>query len=163
MGRGIALGLSLFTLCNIAGAENRWWIDVRPLPDAVLALPALLLILPGRWRPAVLALLLVALANTARYYALPLHAAPALPLSAFVAGLLLLVLFPPPTRRPRLAMALTLGLLGAALPAASPPRRLDPAERAEPGPEGRTPIRHGSTVRWVGPPDPAPRGTAGSP
>ena len=126
IGRAIAFALGMFALLNIRGAENLWWIDVRPLPQAILALPGALLALhalrPELARPLVKAtactLLGVLAFNSARYWTLPLHAAPAIPLTVAVAGLLVLVLRSPRLSRPRLAMVTTLALLALGLPLA---------------------------------------------
>ena len=126
IGRAIAFALGMFTLLNVRGAENLWWIDVRPLPQPILAIPALLLIahalFPRQGRPFVAAtvtvLLGVVIWNTVRYAMLPLHAAPAIPFTVFVAGLLVLVLRSPRCARPRTVMAVTIAMLGLGLPPA---------------------------------------------
>ena len=126
IGRAIALALGMFTLLNVRGAENLWWIDIRPLPQAILALPGALLVFhalrPQLARPLVRAtvyvLLGVLLLNSARFWILPLHGAPAIPLTVAVAGLLALVLRSPRLSRPRLAMATTLAVLALGLPLA---------------------------------------------
>jgi len=96
----------VFGLLSLTGEETLWWIDVRPLPQSLVALPGAILLLHaltgrlGRAASAT-ALLLAAVAasNTARYYALP--SVPPVPLSLPVAGLLALAAAP---GRPRLTL-----------------------------------------------------------
>jgi uncharacterized SAM-binding protein YcdF (DUF218 family) len=111
----------VFGLLSLAGVETLWWIDVRPLPQWLVALPGAILLahaVTGRvGRAATAAALLlaaVALGNTARYYALPLPSRPPVPLSLPVAALLALAAVP---GRPRLTLA-TVALLLALFPVA---------------------------------------------
>lgn len=125
-GRALALCFGTFALLGLAGAgaENLWWIDVRPLPAWVLALPAGALV-AGALRPrrmghaaklAALALAAVALANAARVAALGLETRALAPASLAVAAALLLVPLPPRARRPRLAFVATAAAFAVALP-----------------------------------------------
>jgi len=123
MGRAIAGCLGLFTLLSLRGAENLWWIDLRPLPALVLGAVAAALLAhswrPRRWTRVALAILAAAaLLNTARYYRLPLVEAPPLPFSALVATLLALAAWSPPLRHPHLAGTAMVLALGVGLPLA---------------------------------------------
>jgi len=126
VGRAIAATLGLFTLANLRGAENLWWIDIRPLPSWALLIPAFVLIfhavLPDRgkrWVAATVGLLLaVSILNTARYWTLELHAAGPIPFSLVMIGLLALILKSPTTHHPRLAALTTAAVLALALPPA---------------------------------------------
>jgi len=99
----------VFGSLSLTGGETLWWVDVRPLPQWLVALPGVILLLhalrPSALRraatAAALLLAAVALANTIRYYTLP--SLPPLPLTLPVAGLLALAAFPP--RRPRSPLA----------------------------------------------------------
>jgi vancomycin permeability regulator SanA len=116
----------VFGLLSLTGEETLWWIDVRPLPQWLVALPGLVLlvhsIFPARLpRAATVAaafLAAVAFSNAIRYVALPLPSRPPLPLTLPVAVLLALAAFPP--RRPRspLAAVAIAGLLLAVFPVA---------------------------------------------
>jgi vancomycin permeability regulator SanA len=120
--RTTALWLGAFTLfCLLApgGRENLWWIDVRPLPQGVLALPGLLLLAhavsPHRLaRPTVLLLGAVALWNAVRVRALGV----AFPFSLLVAAVLLALPWAPRTRWPRLAAVAAFATLTLGFPAA---------------------------------------------
>lgn len=97
----------VFGLLSLLGEETLWWIDVRPLPQWLVALPGAILLvhaLTGRLGRAATATALllaaVAAANTARYYALP--SVPPVPLSLPVAALLALAAIP---GRPRFTLA----------------------------------------------------------
>lgn len=109
----------VFGLLSLTGEETLWWIDVRPLPQWLVAVPGAILLLhalTGRLSrmASATALLLAAVAalNTARYYALP--SVPPVPLSLPVAVLLALAAVP---GRPRLTLA-TAALLLALFPLA---------------------------------------------
>jgi len=124
IGRAIAFFFGLFAF--FGGVENRWWIDIRPLPEELLAIPGVLLLFHAVYpllchrlvRAGVHLLIAVALLNTARYYTLDLPDKGPLPFSLVVAALLMLVLAAPRPRRPRLAAAATISLLVAGLPLA---------------------------------------------
>jgi len=97
----------VFGLLSLTGGETLWWIDVRPLPQWLVAIPGAILLLhalTGRLSRAasLTALLLAAVAasNTARYYTLP--SVPPVPLSLPVAVLLALAAIP---GRPRFTLA----------------------------------------------------------
>lgn len=119
IGRALALCFGAYALLSLRGAANRWWIDVRPFPDAVLAPLALMLLVhavrPGRWgRRAALVLACIALLDAAAVARAPFEPSFPIPLSLFVAALLLLVWRSPAIRRPRLAwlgVPLALGVL----------------------------------------------------
>jgi hypothetical protein len=123
-GRALALCFGAFGLRNLGGAENLWWIDVRPLPGWILAPPAAALVagafLPRRMgraaKVAAAVLAAVALANALRWPALGLESRALFPFSLLVAAALLLVLLPPRARHPRLAFAATAALFLAAFP-----------------------------------------------
>ncbi|MHC4974887.1 MAG: YdcF family protein [Planctomycetota bacterium] len=121
--RAIALCLGTYTLLSLPGHENLWWIDVRPLPQWLLAIPGAVFCIHGalgRWpRAFTLAaatLMVVAIVNVLHFYALRLDAGVPVPFSAVVFALLILTLAAPPTRRPRLAAAVTVVALGLGLP-----------------------------------------------
>ncbi len=126
IGRGVALWLGAFTLLNLPGRENLWWIDVRPLPAWVLAIPAVVLLVhglwPHRWQVAVAActgtLVAALLIGSVRYFGLPIERGWPVPFTLVAAGALLLVLRGPKSRRPRLALVVTLGALTAGFPVA---------------------------------------------
>jgi len=115
-----------FGLLSLLCEQTLWWIDVRPLPPWLVALPGLLLFVhalrparcPRAARAAAMLLAAIALANSARYYTLPLPSRPPLPLTLPVAGLLLLAVFPPPRPRPAVAAAGIAALLLALFPVA---------------------------------------------
>lgn len=97
----------VFGLLSLMGEETLWWIDVRPLPQWLVALPGAILLahaLTGRLGRAATATALllaaVALANTVRYYTIP--SVPPIPLSLPVAVLLALAAVP---GRPRFTLA----------------------------------------------------------
>jgi uncharacterized SAM-binding protein YcdF (DUF218 family) len=109
----------VFGLLSLLGQETLWWIDVRPLPQWLVAAPGAILLvhaLTGRLGRAATAtsllLAAVALANTVAYYRVPSR--PPIPLSLPVAGLLALAAVP---GRPRLTLA-TSALLLALFPLA---------------------------------------------
>jgi vancomycin permeability regulator SanA len=113
--RAIAL---VFGLLSLTGEETLWWIDLRPLPQLLVALPGAVLLahaLTGRLaRAATAAALLlaaVALCNAARYYALPLAQRPPLPLSLPVAAALAWAAAPGRPRLTLVAAALLVALL----------------------------------------------------
>lgn len=115
----------VFGLLSLTGGETLWWVDVRPLPQWLVAVPGLVLLVHaltqrlGRAATAAAALLAaVALCNTVRYYALPLPSRPPIPLSLPLAVLLALAAFPPPRPRSRLAAVAIAALLLALLPMA---------------------------------------------
>ena len=126
IGRTIAACLGAFALLNLSGDENLWWIDLRPLPSALLALPAICLLVHGfapsrlrrTTRVAVVLLIGVLCWNSVRFYSLPIDAGVPVPFTAVVAGLLALVLKPPRTPMPKLAAMATAALLVAGLPLA---------------------------------------------
>lgn len=126
LGRTVSLLLGLFAVASARGAENLWWLDLRPLPPWLAALPGAVLLFhalaPRRARrlvaATVVALLAVAMANTAAYYRLPLRAAPPVPFSAVVFLLLLLVLRSPRVRHPRLVAVVASGVLAVGFPLA---------------------------------------------
>ena len=101
MARAIAFFFGSFSL--IAGSENLWWIDVRPLPGWVAALPGAILlayaIWPRVWRraAALTAFLLAvwALRDGIRFFLQPIDAGVPLPFSFVVAALLLAIVWPP--------------------------------------------------------------------
>ena len=126
IGRTVAACLGAFALLNLPGRENLWWIDVRPLPQALLALPAACLLLhaivptllPRTTRACVVLLFAVLCWNSVRFYQLPIDAGVPVPFTALVAGLTLLVLKAPRTRWPKSAALLTACLLVAGFPVA---------------------------------------------
>lgn len=127
IGRTVAFALGVFTLLNLISGDNVWWIDVRPLPEPILALPGLVLlhhaIRPGRFRRLV-AITVLLLIGAVGWNAVRFHAGGAyepgvpLPFSVLVIASLLLVLKAPRTKRPRLAAAVTLLALGVGFPVA---------------------------------------------
>ncbi len=116
----------VFGLLSLTGEETLWWIDIRPLPQGLVALPGLVLlvhaIFPRRLgRAATLAAALlaaVAFGNAVRYVALPLPSRPPIPLSLPLAVLLSLTAFPPPRPRSRIAAVAIALLLLALFPVA---------------------------------------------
>lgn len=109
----------VFGLLSLTGGETLWWIDIRPLPQWLVAIPGAILLahaLTGRLnRTATVtaaALAAIALWNTLYYYTLP--SVPPLPLSLPIAGLLALAAVP---GRPRFTLA-TAALLLALFPLA---------------------------------------------
>jgi len=126
LGRTVAFWIGLFAVASARGAENLWWIDVRPLPQALAAVAGAGLLAhalwPRRGRAWVAALVVVLLAaslrSTVQYYALPLHARPPVPFTLFVALLLGLVLRSPRLARPRLAFVAASAALAVGLPLA---------------------------------------------
>jgi vancomycin permeability regulator SanA len=123
--RATALCLGTYTLLSLSGQENLWWIDIRPLPQWLLAIPGVVFCVHGvlgRWprafTAAVAGLMVVAIVNVLHFYALyslDLDAGVPVPFSLVVLALLTLMISAPRTRRPRLAavaiiVALTLGL-----------------------------------------------------
>ncbi len=91
-----------FGLLSLLGEETLWWIDIRPLPQWLVALPGGLLLLHALWpsrggraaTSSALLLATIALVNSARYCSLPLPSRPPLPLTLPVAGLLLIAVLP---------------------------------------------------------------------
>jgi len=126
IGRTVAAVLGLFALANLRGAENLWWIDVRPLPGWILAFPGVVLIAHALWPQrcmrvvvATVGLLMtVSMVNTARFWNLDLQAASAVPFTVLVTGLLALILKSPATSRPGIVAVGTLGILAVGLPLA---------------------------------------------
>ncbi len=124
--RAIALCLGAYTLLSLPGHENLWWIDTRPLPQWLLAIPGVVLCVHGalgRWRKAftftAACLMVVAIVNVLHFYALyaqRLDAGVPVPFSAVVLALLVLMLAAPETRRPRLAAIAVAIALAAGLP-----------------------------------------------
>jgi uncharacterized SAM-binding protein YcdF (DUF218 family) len=116
----------VFGLLSLTGGETLWWIDIRPLPQGLVALPGLVLLVHaifprrlGRAATVAAALLAaVALGNAVRYVALPLPSRPPIPLSLPIAVLLALAAFPPPRPRSPLAAVAIAALLLALFPLA---------------------------------------------
>ncbi len=120
--RGLALFLGAFSLLNLAGDlrfahanANLWWIDFSPLPAALrFALLAAVGVALLLFRPAALIMiaLLAAIVNAIRYYIVlargDISTSLPIPLSLFVAGLLVFILIAQrrsPERRPLLVFA----------------------------------------------------------
>lgn len=120
--RAIALCVGGYVLLSLPGQENLWWIDIRPWPQWLLAIPGVVFCVHGalgRWRRAftacVAALMVVAIVNVLHFYTLDLDAGVPVPFSAVVLVLLYFMLAAPETRRPRWAavgvvLALAVGL-----------------------------------------------------
>lgn len=116
----------VFGLLSLTGGETLWWIDIRPLPQALVALPGLVLLVHaifprGLGRAATVAAALlaaVAFGNAVCYVALQLPSRPPIPLTLPIAVLLALAAYPPPRpRSPVVAVAIA-ALLLALLPVA---------------------------------------------
>jgi hypothetical protein len=126
VGRTIALFVGLFALANLIlpGSENLWWIDQRPLPSLLLALPAGLLVFhairPNRARLAVriavLALMAIVALNAVTYYLVDIGRGVPVPFSLVVLGALALILRAPRTSWPRFEVAATACVLVVGLP-----------------------------------------------
>ncbi|MHC4817055.1 MAG: hypothetical protein ACYTF8_03190, partial [Planctomycetota bacterium] len=123
--RAIALCLGAYTLLSLSGQENLWWIDIRPLPTWLLAIPGVVFCVHGalgRWPRAftatVAGLMVVAIVNVLHFYALGLDAGVPVPFSVVVLAPLVLMISAPLTRRPRLAAAAAVVALGLGLPLA---------------------------------------------
>jgi len=118
--------LFVFGLLSLTGGETLWWIDVRPLPQWLVALPGLVLLLHaifprhlGRAATVTAALLAaVAFVDAIRYVTLPLPSRPPIPLTLPIAVLLALAAFPPPRPRSSLAALVIAALLLALFPLA---------------------------------------------
>jgi len=116
----------VFGLLSLSGEASRWWVDVRPFPTWLVAVPGGLLLAHALWpvrlrRAATAAAVLlaaVALGNSWRYFGLALPSRPPLPLTLPVAGLLLLAAFPPPRPRGAVAAVALAALLLALFPVA---------------------------------------------
>ena len=122
VGRFIAFSFGLFAF--LGGVENRWWIDVRPIPETWLAIPGAILIFhalyPATCRPLVAAVVFGLIGvvgfNAATYAGLDLAYRPAVPFSAVVLLPLFAILWMPRLRRPRLAGVVTVSILALGLP-----------------------------------------------
>ncbi|HEX5138217.1 MAG TPA: YdcF family protein [Planctomycetota bacterium] len=116
----------VFGLLSLTGGETLWWVDIRPLPQWLVALPGLVLLVHAIWprrlhraaTDAAALLAAVALRNAVRYLALPLPSRPPVPLSLPISVLLALAAFPPPRPRSPLAAVAIAALLLALFPLA---------------------------------------------
>lgn len=121
--RAIAFSLGSYTLLSLPGTGNLWWVDIRPHPPWLLAIPGVVFCVHGAlgcWPRAVAvaagALMVFAVLNSAQFHALGPDAGVPVPFTLFVLVLLILMVAAPRTPRPRLAAIAAVVALGVAFP-----------------------------------------------